>query len=74
MHAFIATVPFTILEAVNYVIENKIEDADIYVVNVFAGADKTAERIKKTGIFENVFFMDDVLLTYPITLKKCINV
>ena len=49
MHAFIATVPFTILEAVNYVIENKIEDADIYVVNVFADADKTAERIKKNG-------------------------
>ena len=74
MHAFIATVPFTILEAVNYVIENKIEDADIYVVNVFAGADETAERIRKTEIFKNVFFMDDVLLTYPITLKKCVNV
>lgn len=74
MHAFIATVPFTIVEAVNYVIENKIEDADIYVVNVFTGADKTAERIKKTGVFREVIYMDDVLLTYPITLKKCINV
>ena len=28
MHAFIGTVPFTIIEAINFVIANEIKDAD----------------------------------------------
>ena len=74
MHAFIGTVPFTIIEAINFVIANEIRDADLYVVKVFDGAEKVGERIRDTGVFKNVSILDDVLLTYPITFSKCINV
>lgn len=74
MHAFIGTVPFTLIEAINYVLSNEIEDADLYLVKVFNGAEETGERIRKTGIFKNIYILDDVLLTYPITFAKCINV
>lgn len=73
-HAFIANVPFTLIEAINFVLSNKIENADLYFIKVFHGAQETGERIKKTGIFKNVYILDDVLLTYPITFKKCIHV
>ncbi len=73
MQAFIGTVPFTIIEAVNFVIENNIDDADLYLVKVFKGADEVYENLKKTKIFKNVYMVEDVLLTYPITLKKCIR-
>lgn len=74
MHAFIGTVPFTLIEAINYVMSNEISDADLYLVKVFQGAEKAAERISRAGIFKNVYVLDDVLLTYPITLKKCVHV
>ena len=70
MHAFIGTVPFTIIEAINFVIANEIKDADLYVVKVFDGAEKVGERIRGTGVFKNVYILDDVLLTYPITFSK----
>ena len=54
MHAFIGTVPFTIIEAINFVIANEIKDADLYVVKVFDGAEKVGERIRGTGVFKNV--------------------
>lgn len=74
MHAFIGTVPFTLIEAVHFVLSNHIKDADMYLVKVFAGAEETGERLRKTGVFQNVYILDDVLLTYPITLKKCMDV
>ena len=74
MHAFIGTVPFTILEAVHFVIANNIQDADLYVVKVFNDAASVGKRLEQTGVFRNIFIVDDVLLTYPITLKKCIKV
>ena len=74
MKAFIATVPFTIIEAVNYVVSENIDDADIYLVNVFNDAREIYENIKKTDVFKNAYFVEDVLLTYPITLKKCFKV
>lgn len=73
MHAFVATVPITILEAVNFVVSNEIQDADLYLVRVFQNADEVGARLRKTKVFRKVFVVDDVLLTYPITLKKCIN-
>lgn len=73
MRAFIAGVPFTILEAVNFVISNKIEDADLYLVDVFRDSAHVCENIRKTGLFREVYFVDDVLLTDPITIKKCIS-
>ena len=74
MHAFIGTVPFTIFEAVHFVITNNIQDADLYVVKVFNNAESVGKRLDETGVFRNVFIVDDVLLTYPITLKKCLSV
>ena len=74
MHAFFATVPFTILEAVSYVIQNDIEDADLYLSCVFKDARETGERIRESGVFKNVFIVENVLLTYPITIKKCFEV
>ena len=73
MRAFIGTVPFTIIEAVHFVIANNYDDADLYMVKVFDGADDVYKRIKETGVFQNVYLIEDVLLTYPITIKKCIN-
>jgi len=73
MHAFIGTVPFTILEAVHFVVSNEIQDADLYLVKVFQNADEVGARIRQTKVCRKVFVVDDVLLTYPITLKKCIN-
>lgn len=74
MHAFIGTVPFTLIEAINYVISYEIKDADLYFVTVFDGASEMGERIRKANIFRNVYMVEDVLLTYPITLKKCLKV
>lgn len=74
MHAFIATVPFTIIEAINFVLSNEIKDADLYLVKVFENAEQTGKRIEKTKIFRNVYILEDVLLTYPITFSKCVNV
>ena len=74
MHAFFTTVPFTILEAVSYVIQNDITDADLYLSCVFKDARETGERIRKSGVFKNVFIVEDVLLTYPITVEKCVAV
>ena len=74
MHAFIATVPFTILEAVTYVIGYDLKEADLYLVKVFKNAEEVGQRIRATHIFKNVYVVEDVLLTYPITVKKCVNV
>lgn len=71
MHAFFSTVPFTILEAVSYVIENGIKDADLYLSCTFKNAEEVGERIKQSGVFANVYTIKNVLLTYPITVKKC---
>ena len=74
MRAFIGTVPFTIIEAINYVVSNEVQDADLYLVKVFADAEKVGKQIEETGVFQNVYIVEDVLLTYPITVKKCMNV
>lgn len=74
MHAFIGTVPFTLIEAINYVISYDIKDADLYFVTVFDGAAEIGDRIRKANIFKNVFMVEDVLLTYPITINKCLKV
>lgn len=74
MHAFIGTVPFTLIEAINYVVSYDIKEADLYFVSVFEGAKEIGERIKRTGIFREVYMVEDVLLTYPITIKKCVKV
>lgn len=74
MHIFIGTVPFTLIEAINFVVANDIEDADLYLVKVFDKAEEVAERIKKANVFKNVYIVENVLLTYPITIKKCIEV
>lgn len=71
MHAFIATVPVTLMMAINYVISFNIKDADVYITKSFAKAEDVASRLRKTGVFKNVFLEEDVLLTYPITIKKC---
>ncbi len=47
MHAFIGTVPFTLIEAINYVISYEIKDADLYFVTVFDGASEMGERYGK---------------------------
>lgn len=73
MHAFIITVPVPLIEAVHFVISNHITDADAYVTKSFAGAEEIAERLRSTGVFQNVFLEEDVLLTYPITIKKCVR-
>lgn len=74
MHAFIGTVPFTIIEAVNFVLSHEVKDADLYLVKVFDGAEEVGKRISELKIFNNVYILEDILLTYPITLKKCIGV
>lgn len=74
MHAFIGTVPFTLIEAINYTISYEIKEADLYLVSVFEGADIVGERIRKANIFRNVYMVEDVLLTYPVTIEKCWNV
>ena len=74
MHAFVATVPVTLMMAINYVISLNIKDADVYITKSFANADQIAGRLKEKCVFKNVYLVEDVLLTYPITVKKCINV
>lgn len=73
MYAFLATVPVTLIEAIHFVVSGKIKDADVYITKSFGGADKIARRLRKTGIFKHVFLIEDILLTYPITVKKCVN-
>lgn len=73
MRAFIGTVPFTIIEAVHFVVANNYDDADLYMVKVFDGAEEVYKRIIETKVFKNVYLIEDVLLTYPITIKKCVN-
>ena len=73
MRAFVGTVPFTIIEAVHFVIANNYDDADLYMVKVFDGAEDVCERVRQTGVFKNVYLVEDVLLTYPITIEKCIR-
>lgn len=70
-HAFVATLPFTLIEAINFVISFGITEADVYITKTFANADKIAARLRETGVFKNVYLEEDVLLTYPITVKKC---
>lgn len=72
-HAFVCTVPSTIIEAVNFIVTNSIKHADMYIVNVTQKSQQFAERARETGICENVYFVENVLLTYPITIKKCIE-
>lgn len=72
-HAFVATVPICLIEAINFVIANEINDADVYVTKSFKHADEIAGRLSKTDVFKNVYLVEDVLLTYPITVKKCIK-
>lgn len=54
MHAFIGTVPFTIIEAINFVIANEIKDADLYVVKVFDGAEKVGKE-SEAQVFLKMF-------------------
>lgn len=72
-HAFIATVPLTLIEAINFVVSFNLSDADVYITKSFASAEEVSRRLSETHIFQNVFLVDDVLLTYPITLKKCVR-
>ena len=71
MHAFIATVPATLLMAINFVISEGIKDADVYITKSFAHAEEYAKRLQEKGVFSNVYLEEDVLVTYPITIKKC---
>lgn len=72
-HAFIATVPICLIEAINFVITNDINDADVYITKSFSHAEDVGNRLSVTGVFKHVYVIDDVLLTYPITIKKCIE-
>lgn len=73
MHAFLVTVPYVLIEVINFVIANDITDADIYISRSFKNADDVYERLSKADIFKNVYIFDSILLTYPITIKKCIE-
>ena len=74
MHAFIVTVPYVLIEVTNFILANEIADADVYITRTFFDAEAVAERLKDTEVFAHVYIMDNVLLTYPITGKKCIEV
>ena len=74
MHAFIVTVPYVLIEVTNFVLANEINDADVYITKTFANAESVADRLKDTGVFEHVYIVENVLLTYPITIKKCLEV
>ena len=74
MRVFFCTVPFTIVEAVSFVIQNDIQDADLYMCGAYANAKDVGERIKETGVFNNVYIYDNMLLTYPITFEKIRNI
>ena len=73
MRAFIGTVPFTIIEAINYVVSNEIQDAVIFEESIY-NLKKVGKQVEETGVFQNVYIVEDVLLTYPITVKKYMNV
>lgn len=72
-HAFVATVPVCLIEAINYVVANNIDDADVYITKSFAHAEEISKRLGETDIFKNIYVLDDVLLTYPITITKCMK-
>lgn len=72
-HAFVASTPVTLIEAMNFVVTFNIEESDVYITKSFSMAEHVAKRLEETGIFENVFLTEDVLLTYPITIKKCVK-
>ena len=73
-HAFVATVPVTLIEAINFVVSFNIKDADVYITRSFVDSDGVAERLSECKLFKNVYIYDDVLLTYPITARKCCHV
>lgn len=74
MHVFFLTEAFTIIEAVNYIIENEITEADAYVIKVTSSSEQWAEKLRETKLFKNVYLWNQVLLAYPITFRKCVDV
>lgn len=72
-HAFIASVPFTLMEAIHFTIIYNL-DADVYITKSFSDAENVANRLRKTEVFRNVYLVENVLLEYPITIRKCIHV
>lgn len=72
-HAFIASVPFTLIEAIHFTIVYNL-DADVYISKSFSDAENVADRLRTTNVFKNVYLTENVLLEYPITVKKCVSV
>lgn len=72
-HAFVASVPFTLMEAIHFTLTYDL-DADVYITKSYTDAANVAERLKTTKVFKNVYLVENVLLEYPITVKKCIKI
>lgn len=72
-HAFIASVPFTLIEAIHFTITYNL-DADVYITKSFSDAENVADRLRKAKVFTQVYLVENVLLEYPINMKQCFNV
>ena len=58
MNCFFCTSPYQILASASIVFRDEIE-ADLFIVDQFAGFDDIGERVKQTGIFNNVYLVKE---------------
>lgn len=62
--AFFCNGPLNLLNAIIFVLNNELNskgNSDLYIGGEFRDAEMIAERIRQSGVFENVYFIEDFL-------------
>lgn len=69
MKAFFAGRPYHLFNAINYIVTNNCY-ADLYIANEYPQARNDYERVKRAGIFSNVFFVEESSLRPSNRIKE----
>ncbi len=74
MNAFFAIVPLHILYDLQMIKQNHIENCDLYYARLTKNTDELIEQIRKLKLFKNIYVLPNIVIEYPVTIKRCIEI
>ena len=74
MNAFFMYGYFQVINSIGAICNQVSTEQDIYLIPIASDWKELAEKLRKTGLFREVKVLPNILLTYPVTIKKIISI